>query len=137
MNALSSPKTKLIAASVALTALLATASMHGVAATHLSRAALAIVALGGLGWWFLRARGFSSPKKLQLAPRMTVVSRASLSQRAALALVEVDGRTFLIAHGDGYAEICAAGEKPAAPAARTIRATDSFPKFQPHSSDAR
>src|SRR5258708_32834913 len=36
---------------------------------------------------------------------MKIVSRVGLSQRAALALVEVDGRSFLIVHGEGYARV--------------------------------
>lgn len=129
MHLLSSPKNKLLAASAALAALLVMASINGVSATGVARAALAIAALGGLGWWFVRARQ-AAPKKFHLAPRMSVVSRAGLSQRTGLALVEVDGRSFLVVHGDGYAEICATRESQSPPKPpRSVRATDSMPKL--------
>ena len=125
MNLLSSPKNKLLAASLALAALLVMASVNGVSATSVARTALAVGALAGIGWWWLRTRR-SAPKKFQLAPRLSVVSRAGLSQRAGLALVEVDGRSFLVVHGDGYAEIC-----PTQPKSRPSlpRATDSIPRL--------
>lgn len=122
------PRTKLIAASVALTALIAMATFRGVSATAAARAALTLAALGGIGWWWLRSQKLAPSKKFQLAPRMSVVSRAGLSQRTGLALVEVDGKSFLVVHGDGYAEICSTvADKKTAPRAR--RATDDLPPF--------
>ena len=124
------PRTKLIAASVALAALVAMATYQGISVAAASRAVLAVAALAGIGWWWLRAQKSSRTKKFQLAPRMSVVSRSGLSQRNAIALVEVDGRSFLVVHGDGYAEICPTREKKS-PNVR--RATDSLPK---HSSES-
>ncbi len=123
MNLLSSPKNKLLAASAALAVLLVLASVNGISATGVARAALAVAALGGIGWWALKARQ-AVPKKFQFAPRLNVISRAGLSQRAGLALVEVDGRSFLVVHGEGYAEICATRE----PKSRAPRATDTHPR---------
>lgn len=121
------PRTKLIAACLALVVLIAMATLQGVSAAGASRALLALAALAGLAVWWFKAQ---KPKKFQLAPRMTVVSKAGLSQRTGLALVDVDGHSFLVVHGDGYAEICPTVErKPAKPRAR--RATDSLPKFNP------
>ncbi len=127
MNLLSSPKNKLLAASAALACLLVMASLNGVSATSVARATLAVGALAGLGWWWVRAQT-AAPKKFQFAPRMSVVSRAGLNGRTSLALVDVDGRSFLVVHGDGYAEICATAEKrSSAKVPRTRRATDSLP----------
>ena len=122
-----SPRTKLIAAIAALTLLLALAGVQGVSTTAVARALLTVAALGGIAWWWFKS---TKPKKFQLAPRLSVVSRAGLSQRTGLALIEVDGRSFLVVHGDGYAEICPTRDRP--PKARTQRrATDSLPKFNP------
>lgn len=121
------PRTKLIAAAVALAVLVTLATFHGLSPAALARALLAVAAVAGLGGWWLRAQ---RPKKFQLAPRLSVVTRAGLSQRTGLALVEVDGRAFLIVHGDGYAEICPTHERKQ-PKARAQRATDSLPKFNP------
>ena len=124
------PRNKLIAAGIALAALVAMATFRGVSATAAARAVLTVAALAGIGWWWMRARKLSPAKKFQMAPRLAVVSRAGLSQRTALALVEVDGRSFLVVHGDGYAEVCSTQDRePRATKAR--RATDSLPKFSP------
>ena len=121
------PRNKLIAACVALTVLVALATVRGMSATAVARAVLAVAAVAGIGWWWLRSQNLSTTKKFQLAPRMSVVSRAGLSQRTALALVEVDGRSFLVVHGDGYAEICSTAQEKKA--ARPRRATDPLPPF--------
>lgn len=121
-----SPRTKLIAAVAALAALLVLAGVQGLSTTAAARALLTVAALGGLGWWWFKQ---TKPKKFQLAPRLSVVSRAGLSQRTGLALIEVDGRSFLVVHGDGYAEICPTQERK--PKVRAQRATDSLPKFNP------
>ncbi|MCP3145085.1 flagellar biosynthetic protein FliO [Pyxidicoccus xibeiensis] len=71
--------------------------------TSVARGVLVAAALGGLGWW-LRRRGAVGPA-VPTAQRLHVVSRAGLSPRCSLALVEVDGRGFLVAFGDSFAEI--------------------------------
>lgn len=123
-----SPRSKLIVAAAALVLLLVLVAAQGLSTTAAARALLTLAALGGLGWWWFRG---VKPKKFQLAPRLSVVSRAGLSQRTGLALIEVDGRSFLVVHGDGYAEICPTAERPAPKKVRTQRATESFPKVNP------
>jgi flagellar protein FliO/FliZ len=124
------PKKKLIVACVALAALLTMAIFRGASAAVAARAVLAAAALGGIGWWWLRNQKFSPAKKFQMAPRLSVISRAGLSQRTGLALVEVDGRSFLVVHGDGYAEICSTRDRERR-AQKARRATDSLPKLSP------
>ena len=121
------PRTKLFAAASALALLVGLATFQGLSPAAVARALLAVAAVAGLGGWWLRGH---RPKKFQLAPRLSVVTRAGLSQRTGLALVEVDGRAFLIVHGDGYAEICPTHERQP-PKPRPQRATDSLPKFNP------
>ena len=99
-----SPKNKLILASVGLAVLIAAASYQSGSASTVGWAALAFAALAGLcGWWIWARTG---SMKDSPAARLSVISRTGLSSRTALALVEVDGRSFLVVHGDGYAEIC-------------------------------
>lgn len=107
MNPLSSPKNKLITASLLLLALGAAASAGGLNAALLARGMMAVIAIAGMAWWFVRARGQRTGNAE--APRLEVVSRAGLSQRTALALVQVDGKPYLVVHGDGFAEICEPG----------------------------
>ena len=121
------PKTKLLAACAALVALLAMATLRGMSASAVARAVLAVAALAGIGGWWIRSQKSSPSKKFQMAPRMSVVSRAGLSQRTALALVEVDGNSFLVVHGDGYAEICSTSKDR--PAARLRKSTDRLPEL--------
>ena len=102
MNLLSSPRNKLLAASALLLALGTAATLGGLDAAAVARAVLACTAVAGLAWWYLKARRVSPDAP---APRLQVVSRTGLSQRAAVALVEVDGKSFLIVHGDGYAQV--------------------------------
>ncbi len=122
-----SPRGKVIAAAVALVALVTMATFTGASAPAVARAVLTVGALAGIGWWWVRAA--KPARKFQMAPRLSVVSKAGLSQRTGLALVEVDGRAFLVVHGDGYAEICSTTQPKASTKAR--RATDSHPKFSP------
>jgi hypothetical protein len=103
MNLLSSPRNKLIAASGMLLALGAATTVSGLNAAAAARAVLGLVCVAGLAWWFLRARGTASPVE---APRLCVVSRVGLAGRTGLALVEVDGKSFLVVHGDGFAKVC-------------------------------
>lgn len=98
-----SPKNKLILASVLLCALLLVAPAHGMSAAALARGLLGLGALAALAYWASR-RGHS-PAKFQLPARLTVAARTGLSPKCALALVEADGRTYLVAYGDGFAEI--------------------------------
>ncbi len=109
-----SPRARLLLAVALVLGLAALGPLGGMSMASAARGMLAVVALAGLGWWLYR-RGAVGPG-LPRAERLHVVSRAGLSQRCGLALVEVDGRGFLVAFGDSFAEI---REAPArAPALR-------------------
>ncbi len=101
-----SPRARLLAAGALVLGLAALGPLGGLSLTSTVRWLLGAVALGGLGWWLCR-RGATRPGMPTLE-RMTVVSRAGLSPRCGLALVEVDGRGYLVAFGDSFAEIRAA-----------------------------
>ncbi len=101
-----SPRTRLLLAGGLVLGLAALAPLGGLSAASAARWLLGAVALAGLGWW-LRRRGALGPR-FALPERLHVVSRAGLSPRCGLALVEVDGRGFLVAFGDSFAEIRAA-----------------------------
>ena len=60
--------------------------------------------IGGLaGWLWRRLRGQSRPE-----PRLTLLERITLAPRQSLALVEADGRKFLIAtSAEGSPAFCA------------------------------
>ena len=46
------------------------------------------------------------PSKFKAAPRLHVVQRVGLSQtNTELALIEVDGKPYLVVHGDGFAQM--------------------------------
>ena len=104
MNALA-PGQKLAAAG-ALSAVLAFAAAisSGSAATG-ARIIIGALALAGLAVWGLKKRGHMLPRRFSNAPRLQVVQRVGLSARSGVALIEVDGRSFLIVHGDGGTRI--------------------------------
>lgn len=110
-----SPRHKLVGA--ALLALIAPliAAAQGASAATAARVLLGLAAAGGLVFWFIRARGGLSTSKFKAAPRLNVVQRVGLSQRTGLALIEVDGKPYLVVHGDGFAKI--------SPARRPTRVT--------------
>lgn len=93
------------AAGLALSAPLL-ASLQGASASTVARVVLGVAAIVGLAVWFVKARGGLQPgSKFKAAPRLNVVQRVGLSQRTGLALVEVDGKPYLVVHGDGFARI--------------------------------
>lgn len=98
-----SPRHRLLLASGLILGLAALAPLGGLSAAGVARWLLGAVALGGLGWWLWRRGGESS--QFTLPERLKVVSRAGLSQRCGIALVEADGRSFLVAFGDSFAQI--------------------------------
>lgn len=116
MKLLETPKAKVFAACAALVVLLAMGSAAGASSASVARLVLGLVSVAGMGFWFVRAKGgLGAPaKKFELAPRLSVISRTGLSQKAGVALVEVDGRPYLVVHGDGFAEVHAtvAAKKP-------------------------
>lgn len=82
------------------------AALQGASPATVARVLLALASLGGIGFWFVRARGgLSLGSKFKSAPRLNVVQRVGLSARTGLALVEVDGKPYLVVHGDGFARI--------------------------------
>ena len=98
------PRQKLLGAVVLALLVPVFASVQGASAATLARVVLGLAALGGLTAWFIRARG-GLPSKFKSAPRLNVVQRVGLSQRTGLALIEVDGKPYLVVHGDGFARI--------------------------------
>jgi len=116
-------KVKLLAASLLLLLLAAFAQRSGVSAASLSRAVLGLLACAGLAAWLFRLRrgsGSSASRPFQLQPRLAIAARAGLSARCGLALVEADGRRYLLAHGDGFAHLLNA-LPPRAPAQARAR----------------
>jgi len=67
--------------------------------------------LGGLaGWLWMRLRGQSRPR-----PSLALLERITLAPRQSLALVEAEGRRFLIAtSADGSPAFCALDPAPLA-----------------------
>jgi hypothetical protein len=98
-----SPRVKLLLACGLILGVSALASPGGVSASSVARGLLGAAALAGLGWWLLR-RGRTTPG-FALPEPLRVVSRAGLSPRCGLALVEVEGSRYLVAFGDSFAEI--------------------------------
>ena len=98
-----SPRVRLLLAASLVLGLAALGPLGGVSMASAARGLLGVGALAGLGWW-LHRRG-SVGRGLPQAERLHVVSRTGLSQRCGLALVEVDGRGYLVAFGDSFAEI--------------------------------
>lgn len=82
------------------------AAMQGASASNVARVVLGLAAVAGIAVWFIKARGgLQLGSKFKSAPRLNVVQRVGLSQRTGLALVEVDGKPYLVVHGDGFARI--------------------------------
>jgi len=121
------PKQKLLAASCALMAVFALATTQGVSASSLARVIVGLGAVAGMGIWFARNRG-GIARPAAAAPRLQVVARTGLSQRAGVALLEVDGKSFIVVHGDGYAQVHATAEAPVkAPSFRELMAKEVTP----------
>lgn len=100
-----SPRNKLIAAASMLLLLPVVAVLQGASAATAARVVLGVAALGGLAVWFLKAKGGLPLSRFKSAARLSVVQRVGLSARSGVALVEVDGRPYLIVHGEGFARI--------------------------------
>lgn len=114
---MSSPvKMKLLAASLLVLLLAAFAQQSGMNAALVARVALGMAAAGGLAVWMIRARRPGSGRTFQLPPRLTVAARTGLSPRCGVALVEADGGRYLVAYGDGFAQLL--NTLPARPRAR-------------------
>lgn len=80
---------------------LALALLPGEAGPLAGRAGLAALAVGALAWVAARRPG------ARPAPALRVTARAALGRAAAVALVEVDGRRFLVGAGERSLELLA------------------------------
>lgn len=103
LSTFASPRTRLLLAGGLVLGLAVLAPLGGASVTSVARGLLGAAALAGLGWWLVR-RG-RAESRFTLTERMRVVSRAGLSQRCGLVLVEVEGSRYLVAFGDTFAEI--------------------------------
>ncbi len=99
-----SPRQKLFGAVVLALLVPGLAALQGASASTVARVLLGLAALGGIALWFVRARGVL-PSKFKAAPRLHVVQRVGLSARSGLTLIEVDGKPYLVVHGDGFARV--------------------------------
>ncbi|MDC0709662.1 flagellar biosynthetic protein FliO [Stigmatella sp. ncwal1] len=101
-NALS-PRNRLWVATGLVLGLAAMGWLGRMPVSQAARWGLGALALAGvgMGWWCRRSLG----PRFVLPERLRIVSRAGLSQRCGLALVEVDGKRFLVAFGDSFAEL--------------------------------
>ncbi len=98
------PRNKLLLALAALALLPLAGALHGQSGATIARVVLALCAVGGMAWWLLRART-SGGTSYRNAPRLKVVQRVGLSARSGLALVEIDGRPYVVVHGEGFARL--------------------------------
>ena len=98
-----SARHRLLLASGLILMLAAVASWGGWSASGSASWLLGAVMLAGLGWWWSRRSAHGS--RFVLPERLQVISRAGLSQRCGIALVEADGHSYLVAYGDSFAEI--------------------------------
>jgi flagellar protein FliO/FliZ len=108
-------RNKLLLAAALLLGLCAAATARGIELAHLSRAMLGVLAAAGVAWAWYRAH---HAPRLSAPPRLQVVSRSGLSARAGVALIEVDGRPYLIVYGEGHASV-----RPTAKRGRTAFST--------------
>jgi hypothetical protein len=70
-----------------------------VEATWPARGLLGLGALAALSLWLRRSRAVLAPSPLKIS------ARASLGPRCGAALVEARGVTYLVVHGEGFAEL--------------------------------
>jgi flagellar protein FliO/FliZ len=107
-----SPRGRLLFAATLLVGLATLAPLGGLSLVATSRLLVGAMALAGLGWVLLRKGGGVGALDAARAEPLSILSRAGLSQRCGLALVEAEGRRYLVAYGDTFAEIREAGSKP-------------------------
>jgi flagellar protein FliO/FliZ len=100
-----SPRNKVAVAGALCAALALTAAASSGSLTTAARLTLGTFALGGLAWWVSRQQGLSLKGTFSKTQRLTVVQRVGLSKSTGVALIEVDGRSYLIVHGDGVARV--------------------------------
>jgi flagellar protein FliO/FliZ len=123
MHMLTSPRGKLLGALALLTVLGLSAALRDAGAAQVARGLLAVGAALLVGAWLWRGRGGAARARFALPQRLQVHARTGLSQRCGLALVEADGQRFLVAYGDGFAEIRAAAPTRAPARRKSSRAS--------------
>jgi hypothetical protein len=98
---------KLAGVCLLVAGLAASTQVSGLSAAAAARIALGIAACGALAFWAYRSRRSMTARgpRFSLQPQLMVAARASLSQRCGLALVEADGARYLVAYGDGFAQL--------------------------------
>jgi flagellar protein FliO/FliZ len=99
MTALS-PRQKLMTAGGLSALLTLAAALSSGSITTGSRIIIGASSLAGFAAWALRRKEFSRFGQFSQAPRLRVVQKIGLSPRTGVALLEVDGRSFLVIHGD-------------------------------------
>jgi hypothetical protein len=88
----------------ALVLLLALAAPRGgLSVVGLARVVLTLLLLGGTGWWLLRGR--TRRPSFRLREPLQVLSRQGLSPRCGVALLDAEGQRFLVAYGEGFAQV--------------------------------
>nr|WP_242588376.1 hypothetical protein [Corallococcus macrosporus] len=100
-----SPRGRLLLASALLVGLATLAPLGGLSLVGTSRLLVGSMAVAGLGWVLLRKGDAAGSGDASAPEPLTIVSRKGLSQRCGLALVEAEGRRYLVAYGDTFAEI--------------------------------
>lgn len=99
------PRQKLMAAGVMSGLLAIAAAFSSGSLTTGARIIVGALAVAGLATWVLKQKGLPLTGRFAQTPRLQVVQKIGLSARAGVALIEVDGRSFLIVHGDGAPRI--------------------------------
>ena len=96
------PERKILMSMLALVALvlLGAAQSLGLVVTARLLLAFSVVAVLVFLW---RSKRLASGR--ESTPRLSVVSRVGLAPRCQASLLEIDGRTYLVVSGDGYAQI--------------------------------
>lgn len=99
------PRQKLMAAGVMSALLALAAAVSSGSLTSGARIIVGSLAVAGLATWVLKQKGLPLTGRFAQTPRLQVVQKIGLSARAGVALIEVDGRSFLVVHGDGAPRI--------------------------------
>jgi flagellar protein FliO/FliZ len=115
------PRTKLLLACGLVLLLALVAPRVGASTVGLARGVLGACALAGAAWWW--ARGRARGPAFQLTEPLQVLSRRGLSPRCSVALVEAEGRRFLIAYGDAFAQVQPMPRARHRPASRAAKRT--------------
>jgi flagellar biogenesis protein FliO len=100
-----SPRQKLLAAGVMSGLLALAAAFSSGSITSGARIIIGALAVAGLATWVLKQKGLPLTGRFAQTPRLQVIQKIGLSARAGVALIEVDGRSFLVVHGDGVPRI--------------------------------